>query len=249
MEVDGREIDIRVSTVATIWGESCVLRVLDKSRSLFRMGDLGHAARHPRGLHPADPGAVRDGAVRRADRKRQDDDPLRRADRDRRPQPQHHDHRGPRRVRLPLDQPDPDERAGRHHLRQRAAVDPAPGPRRHPRRRDPRRRDGPDRRAVGAHRALRAVVAARHRLGGRPAPLPGHGHRVVPGRLLGVGRREPATGAAHLPDVQGALRAQGRGARLLRGERRPAQRRSSSTARAATSAPAPATGTASACSS
>jgi len=41
MVVDGREIDIRVSTVATIWGESCVLRVLDKSRSLFRMGDLG----------------------------------------------------------------------------------------------------------------------------------------------------------------------------------------------------------------
>ena len=41
MSVDGRDIDIRVSTVATIWGESCVLRVLDKSRSLFRMDDLG----------------------------------------------------------------------------------------------------------------------------------------------------------------------------------------------------------------
>jgi type IV pilus assembly protein PilB len=41
MEIDGREIDIRVATVATIWGEKCVLRVLDKSRSLYRMGDLG----------------------------------------------------------------------------------------------------------------------------------------------------------------------------------------------------------------
>jgi type IV pilus assembly protein PilB len=41
MTVDGRGIDIRVSTVATIWGESCVLRVLDKSRSVFRMADLG----------------------------------------------------------------------------------------------------------------------------------------------------------------------------------------------------------------
>jgi type IV pilus assembly protein PilB len=41
MSVDGRDIDIRVSTVATIWGESCVLRVLDKSRSVFRMADLG----------------------------------------------------------------------------------------------------------------------------------------------------------------------------------------------------------------
>ena len=46
--------------------------------------------------------------------------------------------------------------------------------------------------------------------------------------------------------LQGALRAQGRGARLLRGERRHAQGRRSARARAATSAPAPATGTASA---
>ena len=41
MSVDGREIDIRVSTVATIWGESCVLRILDKGKSVFRMADLG----------------------------------------------------------------------------------------------------------------------------------------------------------------------------------------------------------------
>jgi type IV pilus assembly protein PilB len=41
MEIDGREIDIRVATVATIWGEKCVLRILDKSRSLYRMGELG----------------------------------------------------------------------------------------------------------------------------------------------------------------------------------------------------------------
>jgi type IV pilus assembly protein PilB len=41
MEVDGREIDIRVSTIATIWGECCVMRVLDKGRSLLHLGDLG----------------------------------------------------------------------------------------------------------------------------------------------------------------------------------------------------------------
>ncbi len=41
MQIDDREIDIRVATVATIWGEKCVLRILDKSRSLYRMGDLG----------------------------------------------------------------------------------------------------------------------------------------------------------------------------------------------------------------
>jgi type IV pilus assembly protein PilB len=41
MQIDGREIDIRVATVATIWGEKCVLRILDKSRPLYKMGDLG----------------------------------------------------------------------------------------------------------------------------------------------------------------------------------------------------------------
>jgi type IV pilus assembly protein PilB len=41
MEVDGRSLDLRVSTTATIWGEKAVLRVLDKSRNLLRLGDLG----------------------------------------------------------------------------------------------------------------------------------------------------------------------------------------------------------------
>ena len=40
-EVDGRGIDVRVSTMATVWGEKCVMRVLDKSRSLYKLGDLG----------------------------------------------------------------------------------------------------------------------------------------------------------------------------------------------------------------
>jgi type IV pilus assembly protein PilB len=44
MVIDGRSIDIRVSTVATIWGEKCVLRILDKSRSLYRLDDLGMPA-------------------------------------------------------------------------------------------------------------------------------------------------------------------------------------------------------------
>jgi type IV pilus assembly protein PilB len=41
--VDGRDIDLRVATTATIWGEICVLRILDKNRSLLRLGDLGMA--------------------------------------------------------------------------------------------------------------------------------------------------------------------------------------------------------------
>ncbi len=41
VEVDGRPLDIRVATTTTIWGEKCVMRLLDKNRSLFRLGDLG----------------------------------------------------------------------------------------------------------------------------------------------------------------------------------------------------------------
>lgn len=39
--IDGTSIDVRVATVATIWGEKCVMRVLDKTKSVFRLGDLG----------------------------------------------------------------------------------------------------------------------------------------------------------------------------------------------------------------
>ncbi len=39
--IDGKEVDVRVSTVATIMGEKCVLRILDKTRSLLRLADLG----------------------------------------------------------------------------------------------------------------------------------------------------------------------------------------------------------------
>jgi type IV pilus assembly protein PilB len=39
--IDGRALDVRVATTATIWGEKCVLRLLDKSRSLFKLHQLG----------------------------------------------------------------------------------------------------------------------------------------------------------------------------------------------------------------
>ncbi len=40
-EVDDKGTDVRVSTVATIWGEKCVLRILDKNRSVLRLNELG----------------------------------------------------------------------------------------------------------------------------------------------------------------------------------------------------------------
>src|SRR4051794_27569131 len=41
MTIDGRDIDVRVATVGVHWGEKVVMRVLDKSRSLYKLGDLG----------------------------------------------------------------------------------------------------------------------------------------------------------------------------------------------------------------
>jgi type IV pilus assembly protein PilB len=40
-DIDGVNTDVRVATAATIWGEKCVLRILDKNRSVYRLGDLG----------------------------------------------------------------------------------------------------------------------------------------------------------------------------------------------------------------
>ena len=39
--IDGTEVDVRVATVATIMGEKCVMRILDKTRSVLRLSDLG----------------------------------------------------------------------------------------------------------------------------------------------------------------------------------------------------------------
>jgi type IV pilus assembly protein PilB len=41
IEIDGRDVDIRVATTATIFGEKAVLRLLDKSRRLLKLEELG----------------------------------------------------------------------------------------------------------------------------------------------------------------------------------------------------------------
>jgi type IV pilus assembly protein PilB len=41
MKIDNRALDVRVATTSTIWGEKLVMRLLDRTRSLYRMSDLG----------------------------------------------------------------------------------------------------------------------------------------------------------------------------------------------------------------
>ena len=59
--------------------------------------------------------------------------------------------------------------------------------------------------ALTGHFVLSSLHATDSVVG--PAPLPGHGDRVVPHRLVGPRRRRPAPGAADLPVVQDALHA------------------------------------------
>lgn len=43
-DVDGRPLDVRIATSPTIWGEKAVLRLLDRSRTLYRLEELGMPA-------------------------------------------------------------------------------------------------------------------------------------------------------------------------------------------------------------
>ena len=42
--IDNKEVDVRVATVATIMGEKCVMRILNKTLSVLRLNDLGMPA-------------------------------------------------------------------------------------------------------------------------------------------------------------------------------------------------------------
>ena len=41
MKVGGKQLDLRVATLPTVYGEKVVLRILDKSNALLRLEDLG----------------------------------------------------------------------------------------------------------------------------------------------------------------------------------------------------------------
>ncbi len=45
LNIDGRQLDVRVATIETIWGEKLVLRLLDRSRSLINLPQLGFSKR------------------------------------------------------------------------------------------------------------------------------------------------------------------------------------------------------------
>ncbi len=46
IKIAGKEVDIRLSTVPTTWGESCVMRLLDRSNVLLDLEDIGFEKEH-----------------------------------------------------------------------------------------------------------------------------------------------------------------------------------------------------------
>ena len=149
---------------------------------------------------------------RRPDRQRQDHDAQLRDQLDQVGPHQHHHDRGSDRVSDPRRQPDAGQREGEADVRQRAARDPAPGSRRHPRRRDPRSGNGEDRDAGRADGPPRALDAAHRRRAVDDDAADGHGHRAVRDRVGAGRRRRAAAGAAAVRRVPPAVHAGGRDA-------------------------------------
>ena len=176
---DGTDVDFRVSTLRTLFGEKVVMRVLDHRKGVPALEEIGMSAsaleevrqflRHQHGMilvvGPTGSGKIDDAQLGAEVGEVGED--------------QHHHDRGSGRVPDPRRQPDADQREDQADVRERAALDSAAGSGRHSRRRNPRRRDGEDRDAGRADRPPRALDAAHRRCAvGRDA-IDGHRHRAV----------------------------------------------------------------------
>ena len=192
LRIGGRAVDVRVSTLPSAHGERAVLRLLDKAESKFTLEGLGMSGETLSEVRPPDPAAARHHPRHRADRLGQDDDALRLARPRRHRRHQHPHGRGPGRVRARRHRPDPGQRQDRPHLREGAARDPAPGPRRHHDRRDPRLRDRADRDPGVADRPPRARHRPHQRRAEHGDADDRHGRRAVPA-LVEPDRRARAT--------------------------------------------------------
>ena len=217
VQIEGKDVDFRVATSDSAHGEMMVLRVLDKSLSLIALEDLGflpealerysQMLRTPFGMvlvgGPTGSGKTTTlyASVNQLDRKERNIVTI----------------EDPDRVPFRRHQPDPGQPAGRHHLRQRAALHHAARPGRDPRRRGARRRDGRDGHAGGPHRPPGALVDPRQRRRGHTVPSHRPGRRAVPHLVGAGGRRLAATGPARVPALPDPVGRAGGGADGLRG--------------------------------
>ena len=129
----GRNVDFRVSIMPTIHGEDAVIRILDKEQineefKNLNLDVVGFRGRRPAQVSTLHRGAVRHGPGYWPDRLRQDDDALRRAERDQKRRRQDRHDRGSGRVSVARHHADSGEREEGTHVRSWTAFNPASRP-------------------------------------------------------------------------------------------------------------------------
>ncbi len=211
LKTSGREVDVRVSIIPTLYGESIVMRILDKDRMNFSLRGVGmgadmyarfqHLIKLPHGIvlvtGPTGSGkttTLYSAAERNQERRHQD-----------------HYHRGPRRVSSRRHQPDPGAFQGGTHLRRQPAQHSAARSGRDPGGRNPRPGNRRERRAGRSDRAPRVLHLAHQRCRGRLPADGRHGRGAVSRQQLRRGRIGPAAGAHALPQVPRTVRSHRRG--------------------------------------
>ena len=178
MNIGGRkkQLDFRVSTLPTLWGEKIVLRLLDKENLRLDMTKLGFRARVSGQVREGHSETLRHGPGHRSHgiRKNQHSVFLHLA-----PQParhQHHDGRRSGRISVGRRQPGADEGADWVELCRGPAFFPAAGPEHHSGRRNPRLRNRRNRHQGRSHRPPCALHSAHQRRARDHHALDEHGH-------------------------------------------------------------------------
>ncbi len=212
LRIGGAPVDLRVSVLPTMHGESVVMRVLDRSNVKLelearrppprRPGHLPQAHQQANGIVivTGPTGSGKTTTLYAALQELNDVGSKILTG------------RGPGGVRHRRAVPVPDQHRGGADVRALPAQLPASGPGHHPRRRDPRPGDGRDRRPGLPHRPPGAHDAPHQRRPQlHPAPR-GPRDRALPPHGDPRGHRGPAPRAHHLPQVQGGVHPEGRGA-------------------------------------
>ena len=117
--VQGKQIDIRVATLPTVYGEKIVMRLLDKSSVLLQLADLGFLPTELPAVPAVVPQAVRSDPGHRTDGIGQVDDPVRDLEHPEPARGEHHHRRGPGRVPAAWREPGADEPQGGADVRVR----------------------------------------------------------------------------------------------------------------------------------
>ncbi len=163
LNVGGHPVDLRVSVLPTMFGESVVMRILDRSVVMLDLDAVGMDQRNSHLVPRGDSQAQRHRAGDRPDRLRENHHALRGTERtefDRR-QADHHRRSGG--IRHRRRGADAHRRLDRQHIRPVLAFDSAPGSGQNPGGRNPRPGNGGNRRAGLADRAHGLQHAAHER--------------------------------------------------------------------------------------